>query len=248
VSLLITEPEDLRISEADGLALRDRLHYVRGEIAAAARLAGRQPEEITLIGVSKFQPAALALAAVDLGLQDLGENRVQEMTAKIDVLAAAGRRPRWHMIGTLQRNKVKMVVGRADLIHSVDSLELLLDIGRISQNLGLASNILLEVNAGGEITKHGFEPDTVARAAEQAAGLAGVRLCGLMAMAPLFPDPDQTLPVFSMMQTIFDTVARQVDVSSFRVLSMGMSHDFRQAISCGATHVRIGTAIFGPRL
>lgn len=245
---MTTEPEGLAISPSERSALQARLMNVRREIALAARSAGRDPAEITLIGVSKFQPAALALAAVDLGLADLGENRVQEMTGKMDILAAAGRRPTWHMIGTLQRNKVKMVVGRADLIHSVDSLELLQDIGRISQARGLVSDILLEVNAGGEESKHGFEPDEVASAAAQAFGLAGIRLCGLMAMAPLFPDPDQTLPVFGGMRQLFQDVARRTGEPSFRILSMGMSHDFHQAITSGATHVRIGTAIFGPRL
>ena len=245
---MTTEPESLAISPSERSALQARLLNVRQEIAAGARSVGRDPAEITLIGVSKFQSAALALAAVDLGLADLGENRVQEMTAKMDTLAAAGRQPSWHMIGTLQRNKVRMVVGRADLIHSVDSPELLLEIGRASRTRGLVSDVLLEVNAGGENSKHGFAPGEVAKAAAEAAHLAGIRLCGLMAMAPLFPDPSQTLPIFNDMYTLFQSVARQVGDPAFRILSMGMSHDFRQAIACGATHVRIGTAIFGPRL
>jgi PLP dependent protein len=245
---LATDLGLLAISADERGALHDRLARVRADIAAAALAAGRQPGEITLIGVSKFQPAALALAAVDLGLEDLGENRAQEMADKIGVLAEAGRHPRWHMIGSLQRNKVKLVIGQAAMIHSVDSTELLGDINRISKNRGLVSDILLEVNTAGEASKHGFAPIDIERAADLAASLEGVRLCGLMAMAPLFDQADQALPVFDATRTIFTQVGQQLHSADFQVLSMGMSLDFRQAIACGATHVRIGTAIFGPRL
>ncbi len=236
------------IGDAERYALRDRLARVRADIAAAARTAGRQPEDITLIGVSKFQPAELALAAVELGLEDLGENRAQEMVAKIGILAEAGRHPRWHMIGTLQRNKTKLVVGQATMIHSVDSLELLGEISRVSRDRGLVSNILLEMNTAGEASKHGFSPDRIAQAADAAIQFEGIRLCGLMTMAPLFEDPAQTLPVFSAAREIFSQLSSQLRSVDFQVLSMGMSLDFRQAIACGATHVRIGTAIFGPRV
>jgi PLP dependent protein len=229
--------------------LQERLDTVRGQIAAAAGAAGRQPEEITLVGVCKLFPASAAMAAVRLGLFDLGENRVQEMLGKIEALAQAGMQPRWHLIGTLQRNKVRQIVGRTHLIHSADSLPLLQEIGRRSQEHGLVSDVLLQVNTAAEASKHGFDPGELEQAADSAQRIAGVRLRGLMTMAPFFENPDGASPVFDQTRRLFETLARQMDPAAvFTILSMGMSHDFRQAIACGSTLVRIGTAIFGPRL
>lgn len=229
--------------------LNERLQAVRGRIAEAARQAGRQTDEITLIGISKFFPAEMAQAAVGLGLRDLGENRVQEMLAKIDILAAAGLKPNWHLIGTLQKNKVRQIIGRTHLIHSVDSLALLSEISQRSQTEQLVTDILLEVNVSGETSKHGFTADSLDAALENSMLLPGIRLRGLMTMAPLTDDPNDTLPVFSRTRELFDRLAEQVPKEqNFSILSMGMSLDFCQAIQCGATHVRIGTAIFGPRL
>ncbi|HBP38050.1 MAG TPA: YggS family pyridoxal phosphate-dependent enzyme [Clostridiales bacterium] len=225
-----------------------RLNAVRQQIAAAACASGRRPEEITLIGVSKFFPAAAALAASRSGLHDLGENRVQEMLGKINDLSAAGVSPRWHLIGTLQKNKVRQIIGLTHLIHSADSWPLLQEIDRRSLERGLVSDVLLQVNASGETTKHGFAPEELAPAAAAARPLKGLRLRGLMTMAPLFDNPDDTRPVFAAAHQLFDRLAGEQDPDVFNILSMGMSHDFRQAIACGATHVRIGTAIFGPRL
>lgn len=231
--------------------LSERLEEVRQKVAAAAKAAGRKPEEITLIGVSKVFPPNMALAASELGLSDFGENRVQELLVKIDCLAAAGHFPNWHLIGTLQKNKVRMIIGRTHLIHSVDSLPLLQEIGQRSANAGLVTDVLLQVNTAGETSKHGFDPDGMLAVASSALKVQGVRLRGLMTMAPLFSDPQDTLPVFDRTRTIFRQLADQFGSSPqllFDVLSMGMSHDFPQAIACGATHVRIGTAIFGRRL
>lgn len=228
--------------------LAERLQAVQAAIAAAALAAGRRAEEITLIGVSKFFPAELALAAVRCGLCDLGENRVQEMLAKIDALALAGEHPRWHLIGTLQKNKVRLVIGRTSLIHSVDSLALIQEIGRRSRQQNGMTDILLQVNTAAEETKHGFDPAELNAAAELAAAEPGVRLRGLMAMAPLVGDPRDALPVFSRTQDLFRQMADALGrPAGLDILSMGMSHDFIQAIACGATHVRIGSAIFGPR-
>jgi pyridoxal phosphate enzyme (YggS family) len=239
---------DRVISSSEYKALRERLFRVRADIAEAARASGRRPEGITLVGVSKLMPGELALAAVDLGLADLGENRVQEMLEKIGQLSSAGRHPRWHLIGTLQRNKVKYVLGKTELIHSVDSLDLLAEISRLSAKEKLTTSILLQVNTAGEMSKHGLPPEELGRVADMACRSPGICLRGLMMMAPLFPDPEMARPVFLQTKEIFDSLALEVSAAAdFTVLSMGMSLDFRQAIACGATHVRIGTAIFGSR-
>jgi PLP dependent protein len=239
----------LDLDQIEYQSFQDRLLQVQADIAAAARATGRQPADITLVGVSKFVPADLVQVAFDFGLIDLGENRVQEMLAKAEQLAAAGRHPRWHLIGTLQRNKVKAIIGQIELIQSVDSLELVADISRQSENRGLISKILLQVNTAGEMTKHGFAPEELPEAVEKAGQSPGIRLCGLMTMAPLFPDPEMARPVFSQTRELFDRLAGQTACpTDFRILSMGMSQDFRQAIASGATLVRIGTAIFGPRM
>lgn len=228
--------------------MADRLADVRAAIANAARLAGREPESVTLIGVSKYFPAEAAITAVQLGLQDLGENRVQEMLAKQDILDPIGLKPNWHLIGTLQKNKVKYIIGRTALIHSVDSPELLLEIARRSAAAGVASDILLQVNTALEASKHGFDPDTLLSQVRQYHQVPGIRLRGLMTMAPLFEDAEMTRPVFARTQDIFQEISAGIPAdAAFNILSMGMSQDFVQAIACGATHVRIGTAIFGAR-
>ena len=240
-------PQDWLSPEA-AAALAARLSDVRQQIGAAALAAGRRPDEITLIGVSKFFPAGAALAACRSGLLDLGENRVQEMLAKISDLSAAGLSPRWHLIGTLQKNKVRQIIGLTHLIHSADSWPLLQEIDRRSQERGLVSDVLLQVNVSGEASKHGFTPEELAAAAMSARQLKGLQVRGLMTMAPLLDNPDDTRPVFSIARQLFVRLASDQDPDVFNILSMGMSHDFSQAIACGATHVRIGTAIFGPRL
>ncbi len=236
------------LSETEVAALAGRLSTVRRQVEEAARLAGRDPQSVTLIGVSKFFPAALARAAVLLGLDNLGENRVQEMLAKQADLAAQGLFPAWHLIGTLQKNKVRSVVGHAALIHSVDSCELLAEISRRSLAAGLTTDVLLQVNTAREASKHGFDPDEMPELARTLGSVPGVRIRGLMTMAPLLPDPEDTRPVFAATRRLFEKLAESpLGSLEFNILSMGMSHDFVQAIACGSTHVRIGTAIFGPR-
>lgn len=229
-------------------ALANRLENVRRSVAAAAQAAGRDPAEITLIGVSKFLPASMATAAVCLGLHDLGENRVQEMLAKQDDLSDKDLHPSWHLIGTLQKNKVKYLIGRTALIHSIDSAELLEELASRSSKAGLVTDVLLQVNTAHEATKHGFDPDELLANADRFASQSGIRVRGLMTMAPLFEHPDQTRPVFGQTQILFASLAAgPLGSDTFNILSMGMSQDYSQAIACGATHVRIGTAIFGPR-
>ncbi|MDD2458219.1 MAG: YggS family pyridoxal phosphate-dependent enzyme [Eubacteriales bacterium] len=236
----------LTVAEVE--ALSSRLAQVRLSVAAAAQAAGRDPAEITLVGVSKFLPASMAAAAVCLGLQDLGENRVQEMLAKQDDLTARSLHPAWHLIGTLQKNKVKYLLGRTALIHSVDSADLLQEIASRSTKAGLVTDVLLQVNTAHEATKHGFDPDELITGASSFSEQSGVRIRGLMTMAPLFADPELARPVFAQTQELFASLAEgPLGTAFFNNLSMGMSQDYIQAIACGATHVRIGTAIFGPR-
>ncbi len=225
-----------------------RIQNVRDQIDQAAHACGRDPDEITLIGVSKFFPASAAREAVLSGLLDLGENRVQEMLEKQDDLKAQGIEPRWHLIGTLQKNKVKYIIGRTDLIHSVDSIELLNEIAQRSMRAGLVTDVLLQVNTAAEETKHGFDAAKLPVLSAEISKFSGVRICGLMTLAPLFEDPEQTLPIFAATRQLFlQLQTEHPEWTDFNNLSMGMSHDFHQAIACGATHVRIGTAIFGTR-
>ena len=241
----------LSLSDALTQEMAERLEDIRGQIAHAARTAGRDPASIVLVGVSKFHSAAAAATAVRLGLHDLGENRVQEMLAKQDELQQAGIQPHWHLIGTLQKNKVKAIIGRTHLIHSVDSEELLAEIDRRSQAAGLVTDVLIQVNASAEVSKHGFDlddPEPLLDAFRRFRKLTGVRLRGLMTMAPIVEVPVDARPYFETTARLFQKIGQEiVEDSAFDCLSMGMSHDFSEAIACGATHVRIGTAIFGRR-
>lgn len=253
------------------VALADALASVRARIEAATARAGRRAEDVTLVAVTKGIPAERVAEALALGLRDFGENRVQEMEDKrrvLDVLATgggtskdstsgrdgkekdrvpaglAGVSPRWHMIGTLQRNKVRSVVGAAVLVHSVDSIELARAIGARARAMETVQSVLLQVNVSGEATKHGFAPAQAPRAVEEAAGIEGIAVCGLMTMAAP-GDRERARAAFRVLRTLRDRVA---DTAPSAVeLSMGMSEDFEEAIEEGATMVRIGSALFGAR-
>jgi len=228
--------------------MADRLAAVKAAIGEACHAVGRDPESVTLVGVSKLFPAEYAIQAVQLGLSDLGENRVQEMLDKQDELSAAGLNPRWHLIGSLQRRKVRQIIGRTVLIHSVDSIRLAEEISERSQQMNTITHILLQVNSSLEDSKHGFQPDnTLLADAEKVAMMPGVSLNGLMTMAQLTENADETLPVFDRTRNLFELIKVQLSLPDWQILSMGMSQDFRQAIACGSTHVRIGSAIFGSR-
>lgn len=228
--------------------IAERLRFVRASIEETALRCGRDPSAVHLVVVTKGFPSDDALEACRAGASDLGENRVQEMLGKADELSAAGYRPRWHLIGTLQKNKVKYVIGRTALIHSVDSLELLEEISVRSSRKGVVTDVLLQVNVSGEDTKHGFDPAEAPEAFRAGSALEGVRLRGLMTMAPLTDDPGAARPVFEglrdLLRALKDTLPAELR-DGFDILSMGMSHDYPIAIECGATHVRIGTAILG---
>ena len=227
------------------MSIAENIARVREEIAAAAKEAGRDPGEITLVGASKMNDAAACREAIAAGIDALGENRVQEMTQKLIENAYDGAP--LHFIGHLQRNKVKQVVGHVSLIQSVGSLELLDEIEKVAANRGLVQDILLEVNVGGEEAKSGFAPADTEAAAEAAASRSHVRVLGLMTIPPADADRDTNMRYFEEVRALYVDIDRKMFHNNFKYLSMGMSGDFADAIRCGANMVRVGTAIFGAR-
>lgn len=220
----------------------ERYASVLARVAAAAGRARRSPDDVTLVAVSKTWPVDVLKDAAGAGVEVFGENRAQELREKHAVL---GDRVRWHFVGPLQSNKVRHVVGVAELVHSVDRYGLAEAIARRAHSLGIVQDVLVEVNVGGEATKHGVEPAQAVRLAEEVAGLDGIRVRGLMTIPPRAADPDETRPYFRDLAALRDLVAGAVPGAT--ELSMGMSADFEQAIEEGATIVRVGEAIFGPR-
>jgi pyridoxal phosphate enzyme (YggS family) len=220
-----------------------RLEEVRAQIFAAARAAGREPARVGLVAVSKTQAAPSVRQAFDAGQVAFGESRAQELVAKAPLLPSATR---WHFIGHLQRNKIRKVLPLVELIHAVDSVDLALDIDRIAAELGLFPRVLLEVNISGEQTKFGFKPDAVREQIGSLLSLPRVQVEGLMTIAPIGEHPDDARPFFAKLRTLRDEIAAKTG-TPLPVLSMGMSDDFVTAIEEGATLVRVGTAIFGPR-
>ena len=229
------------------MSIEEHVRAVRARIDAAARAAGRDPGEITLCAATKVQTSDAIRQAIAAGVPVCGENRVQEMTAHLADNAYAGAR--LHFIGHLQTNKVRQVVGKADLIQSVDSLHLLRAIEGQADRLGIVQDILLEVNIAGEASKGGFPPEEVLSAALQTAALDHVRLRGLMAIPPPVDAPEKNRPFFAAMYQLFVDIRRKMEdnISDIDCLSMGMSDDFEEAVAQGATLVRVGTALFGPR-
>ncbi|GAB4514440.1 MAG: YggS family pyridoxal phosphate-dependent enzyme [Anaerolineae bacterium] len=244
--------------ESEGAMVVDReqlqanISRVRERIAEAAGRAGRDPDEITLVAVSKTHPPEYVAVAYELGICDFGENRVEEGNPKmvaVDALLPPDAAPvRWHMIGHVQSRKAQDVIdGRYVLVHSVDRVKLARRLSRLALEAGRRQDILLEVNVSGEPTKFGFDPESITPAVEEIATLPGVRVRGLMTMAPIVEDPEQARPVFEALRVLRDALAAQFPELDWHHLSMGMTDDFEVAIEEGATIVRIGRAIFGPR-
>ena len=227
------------------MSIAENLRSVRQRMDAAARAAGRDPGSILLVGASKMNGADACREAVAAGIDALGENRVQEMTAKLAEHAYDGAP--LHFIGHLQRNKVRQVVGRADLIQSAGSLELLEEIQRQAEKLDVVQDVLLEVNIGGEESKSGFSPPALYPAAEAARTFSRVRVRGLMTIPPICREPHGNLPYFEKVAQLYVDIGRNLYDNGFIYLSMGMSDDFEDAIAAGATMVRVGSAIFGHR-
>ena len=227
------------------MSIAENIARVREEIAAAAKEAGRDPGEITLVGASKMNDAAACREAIAAGIDVLGENRVQEMTQKLAENAYDGAP--LHFIGHLQRNKVKQVVCKVALIQSVGSLELLDEIEKVAASRDLVQDILLEVNIGREEAKSGFAPEEIFAAAEAARERSHVRVRGLMTIPPADADRETNMRYFQEVQALYVDINAKLFHNELEYLSMGMSGDYMDAISCGATMVRVGTAIFGAR-
>lgn len=229
------------------MSIEENVEKVQREIAQAALAAGRKPEEVVLCAATKMNDAQAVRRAIAAGVGVCGENRVQELTQKLAENAYEGAQI--HFIGHLQTNKVRQVVGKVDLIQSVDSLRLLEAISKEAQRLGVLQDILLEVNIGGESAKTGFSPEEVLPLVDKIDSFSNVRVKGLMAIPPIARFDGDNLKFFQKMREIYvDIRAKKNDNVPVDCLSMGMSGDFVDAIAAGSTMVRIGTAIFGARV
>jgi pyridoxal phosphate enzyme (YggS family) len=225
------------------LRIEANLAAVRERIAAAAVRSGRPASAVTLVGVTKYVDAALARLLVEAGLKDLGESRPQELWTKAEALADV--RPTWHLIGHLQRNKVKRTLAVASLIHSVDSLRLLEEMDREAASRNVLTNVLLEVNISGDATKHGFAPDEIEPFLPPIAALQWVQVRGLMTMASREGDDARARREFAALRELRDRLVKNCPPNVvLRELSMGMSGDYEIAIEEGATLVRVGSALF----
>jgi len=237
--------------------LTENWKRIEQRIAEACERAHRKPSSVTLVAVTKAASLEIIRSLLEIGLNDLGENRVQELVKRAAMLKEwVGRRmwdsssapistPRWHMIGHLQRNKVRDVLPWVELVHSVDSLRLAEEIDAESARLGRKMPILLEVNAGGEASKHGVAVAATTHLAEQISSLRHVELRGLMAMAPLTSDVSVIRNTFQRVRELFEeVVGERMCGPAFKELSLGMSGDFEYGIEAGATYVRIGSALF----
>lgn len=222
--------------------LRERLERVRARIADAAERADRDPSGISLVAVSKTFSVEVVRAAIDAGANDLGENRAQELKEKTLALGDAAH---WHFVGPLQTNKVRIVVGAADLIHSVDREELAEVISRRALSAGITQKVLVEVNLSGEAAKHGIPPSGALALLQAVHELDGIDVKGLMTMAPYSEDAETSRPYFRQLAELRDRAVAFVPGAGD--LSMGMSRDFEIAVEEGATLVRVGEAIFGHR-
>ncbi len=214
-------------------------------IAAAALKSGRKPQDITLLAATKTVDAQTVNLLIEKGLMYIGENRVQEFLSKHEDFLPVHK----HFIGHLQTNKVKDIVGKVELIHSVDSLHLAKEISKLSAKRNVTSDILLEVNIGGEESKSGLSPDAVLQTACEISKLPSIRIRGLMAIPPVCEDESLNRKYFENMYKLFiDIKDKNIDNSIIDTLSMGMSDDYACAVECGATIVRVGTALFGRRI
>ncbi len=213
-------------------------------IAVAAEKSGRKYEDITLLAATKTVGTDVINYAIKLGIEFIGENRVQEFLSKYEAYAPVHK----HFIGHLQTNKVKDIIDKVELIHSVDSYRLAQEISKQAVKRGIVVDILLEINIGNEQSKSGFLFDEAVEAVQKIAGFDGVRVKGLMAIPPICETPEQNRVYFAKMKKLFvDIQGKKIDNSSMDILSMGMSDDYEIAISEGANMIRLGTALFGKR-
>lgn len=225
--------------------ITENINEVRKNMEEACRVSGRNPEEVSLIAVSKTKPVSMLQEAYDAGCRDFGENKVQEIMDKIDRLPSDIR---WHMIGHLQTNKIKYIVGKIFLIHSVDSLHLAEAISKEAVRQNTTVNILIEVNVAKEDTKYGAMAEDTVSLVEKIALLPGICVKGLMTIAPYVENPQENRQYFvKLRQLAVDIKSKNIDNVHMDILSMGMTGDYMVAIEEGATYVRVGTGIFGER-
>lgn len=227
------------------MSIRKNIQMINEDISKFAEESQRSASDVKLIAVTKLHSPEEINEAIKCGVTDIGENKVQEIQEKYDKVDKVN----WHLIGHLQRNKVKYIIDKVYMIHSVDSLKLAEEINKRAGQHGIMMKILIQVNAEGEESKFGIKPseldDLISEIHEKC---DSIEICGLMAIAPFYDNPEDARPCFKTVKSLFDTYkCDERDRVNFTTLSMGMSGDFKQAISEGATHVRIGTAIFGAR-
>lgn len=225
--------------------MKEALENIQDSIKKHAEMSKRKSEDITLIAVSKTYPASAIEEAMALGLEHFGENKVQELMSKVELVKGE---PKWHLIGHLQTNKVKYVVGHVALIHSVDSLKLAKEIEKQSAKKGIITSILIEVNVAKEDSKYGVYMEDVLELVREISLLSHVKVEGFMTVAPFTNEPEENRPIFRALYNLSVDIQKQnIDNISTSLLSMGMSNDYKIAIEEGATLIRIGTALFGAR-
>lgn len=225
--------------------IKENLDQVRENIKMACEAAGRKNSDVTLIAVSKTKPVSMLMEAYECGCREFGENKVQELVDKYEVMP---KDIKWHMIGHLQRNKVKYIVDKAALIHSVDSLKLAQEISKEAIKKDVQVSILIEVNVAGEDTKFGVKPEDTEKLVREIALLPGIHIEGLMTIAPYVDDPEDNRQYFEQLKQLsVDINRKNIDNVNMNVLSMGMTGDYIVAVEEGASFVRVGTGIFGTR-
>lgn len=226
------------------MELEQRLAEVEAKITAAAKKSGRTREDITLIAVTKTHGVDIMNAAINSGITDIGENKPQEVRDKFEKVLPA----KWHLIGHLQTNKIKYIIDKVCLIHSVDSIRLMDEINKHAKNHGIIMDILIQVNISGEESKSGIAPEELDELLIHAGGLSNICVKGLMTVAPkVYENITNTLHFDNMNRLFVDIKRKKYDNVSMEYLSMGMSGDFETAIECGSNMVRVGSAIFGKR-
>jgi pyridoxal phosphate enzyme (YggS family) len=223
----------------------ERLKVIRDKVEAACRRAGRDPEEVKVLGASKKQPPEKIRAAFEAGLRLVGENYVQEARDKREALADLPLE--WHLIGSLQTNKARLAVKLFDMVETVDRPAIVKELAKRAEKIGRKLPVLLEVNVGGEETKAGVAPEDLFSLAELVLSLPSLELRGLMTIPPYREDSEDVRPYFAKLRGFLEELKRRFPEAPLSELSMGMSHDFEVAIEEGATIVRVGTALFGPR-
>lgn len=225
--------------------LKENLAVIESEIQKACQRSGRARDEVSLIAVSKTKPVSDLMEAYHLGVRVFGENKVQELADKYEAMPGDIH---WHMIGHLQRNKVKYIIDKVDLIHSVDSLRLAQTIEKEAARRNITANILIEVNVAKEESKFGLMPEELPEFILEAARFRHIQVKGLMTIAPFVADPEENRSIFQRLRKLsVDIAEKNVDNITMRILSMGMTNDYTVAIEEGATMIRVGTGIFGKR-